>query len=241
MVAGYLSEQPRAGEGPVELWVRVNGDGLAATDIAAVASPAVTGFCLAKAETPSDVIAAAVACTAAEGTLGLESGSFRLSPLLESAAAVLEARAIAAATPRVLRLQVGEADLRADIGVSLGDDERELLFVRSSVVLASAAAGIEPPVGPVSTNFRDLDELRASTEALARMGYRGRACIHQAQAPVVNDVFTPNPEEVAEARELVARFDAATAAGAGVFTDATGRMVDLAVIRQARRLLDYAR
>ena len=73
------------------------------------------------------------------------------------------------------------------------------------------------------------------------MGYRGRACIHPAQAPVVNEVFTPDPEEVAEARELVARFDAATAAGAGVFTDATGRMVDLAVIRQARRLLDYAR
>ena len=241
IVREYLAGLPVAGSGATEIWIRVNGDGVAAADIAAVASPAVSGFCLAKTETPSDVVDAAVACTAAEAALGLEPGTFSLAPLLESAAAVLDARAIASASPRVIRLQVGEADLRAEIGVTLGQDEHELLHVRSSVVLASAAAGVEPPVGPVSTNFRDLDALRTSTEALARLGYRGRACIHPAQAAVVNDVFTPDPEALAAARDLVARFDAADAAGAGVFVGPDGRMVDLAVVRQARRLLTFAR
>lgn len=241
IVRDFLADLPAAGHGAVEIWIRVNGDGVAGHDIEAVASGAVTGFCLAKAESAEDVDAAAEACGRAEVRLGLEPGTFALAPLLESAAAVLDARAIAAASPRVVRLQVGEADLRADIGVTLGDDERELLFVRSSVVLASAAAGIEPPVGPVSTNFRDLDVLRTSTEALARMGYRGRACIHPAQAAVVNEVFTPTDGELAAARSLIERYEAASGAGEGVFTDDSGRMVDLAVIRQARRTLSLAR
>lgn len=241
VVRQFLGGLPPAAEGAVEIWVRVNGDGLAGHDIEAVASGAVTGFCLAKAESADDVDAAAEACGRAEDRLGLEPGTFALAPLLESASAVLDARAIASASPRVVRLQVGEADLRAEIGVSLGADERELLLVRSSVVLASAAAGIEPPVGPVSTNFGDLDALRESTEALARLGYRGRACIHPAQAAVVNEVFTPSEEQLAAARSLIERYDAAIAAGDGVFTDGAGRMVDLAVIRQARRTLALAR
>jgi citrate lyase subunit beta/citryl-CoA lyase len=241
VVRRFLADLPAAGEGEVELWVRVNGDGLAGRDIEAVASPALTGFCLAKTESPDDVDAAAEACGRAEDALGLPPGTFALAPLLESASAVLDARAIASASPRVVRLQVGEADLRADIGVTLGQDERELLHVRSSIVLASAAAGIEPPVGPVSTNFRDLDALRDSTQALARLGYRGRACIHPAQAAVVNEVFTPSEDELAAARALVERYDAALAAGEGVFTDDNGRMVDLAVVRQARRTLALAR
>jgi citrate lyase subunit beta/citryl-CoA lyase len=175
-----------------------------------------------------------------EAERGVADGAIALAPLLESAAAVLRSAEIAA-EPRVARLQVGEADLRADIGVELGDDERELLFVRSQVVLASAAAGISPPVGPVTTNFRDLDSLAESTRALARLGYRGRACIHPAQAAVVNDVFSPDPEQVDAARRLIESFDAAVSAGEGVMVDENGRMVDEAVIRQARRLLQLAR
>ena len=241
IVRDFLAGLPAAGAGDVEIWVRVNGDGVAGHDIESVAHAAVTGFCLAKAESVEDVDAAAEACGRAETNLGLDPGTFSLAPLLESASAVLDARAIAGASPRVVRLQVGEADLRADIGVTLGPDERELLYVRSSVVLASAAAGIEPPVGPVSTNFRDLEALRESTEALARLGYQGRACIHPAQAAVVNEVFTPSGDELAAARILVERYDAALSSGEGVFTDENGRMVDLAVVRQARRTLKLAR
>lgn len=241
VVRQHLAAAAPAGSGPVQLWVRVNGGRVGPQDIAAVAAPAVTGFCLAKAETADEVRAAAAACETAEQQLGLPAGVFLLAPLLESASAVLEARTIAAASPRVARLQVGEADLRAEIGVVLGADERELLHVRSAIVLASAAAGIEPPVGPVSTNFRDLEALRESTEALSRLGYLGRACIHPAQLAVVNEVFTPSADEVEEARRLVARFEQATAAGSGVFTDESGRMVDLAVVRQARRVLSAAR
>ncbi|GAA4987352.1 CoA ester lyase [Yinghuangia aomiensis] len=244
IVADFLGGLRPAGADGAEptpaVWVRINPGAAGRADLKAVIGPAVAGICVAKTESADDVAEVVALLDALEHERGLPAGRIAVSPLLESAAAILAARDIAAA-PRVQRLQVGEADLRAEIGVETGPDESELLWVRSQVVLASAAAGIEPPVGPASTNFTDLAALRQSTEALRRLGYRGRACIHPAQLDVVHDVFTPTAEEVDQARALVAGYEAAVAAGSGVFVDAAGRMVDLAVVRSARRTVAAAR
>ena len=235
-VAEWLAGLPAAADNPVEVWVRVNPGHAALVDVEAVALPALAGICLAKAESAAEVAAVAGLLDRLEAERAIAAGSIGIAPLLESATAVLRAAEIAQA-PRVRRLQVGEADLKADTGIEPGGDERELLWVRSQVVLASAAAGIDPPVGPVSTNFRDLDALRASTEAVHRLGYRGRACIHPAQIAVVHEVFTPSSEQLDAARALIAAYDAAVAGGSGVLIGPDGRMVDEAVVRQARRLV----
>ncbi|MFC5493406.1 CoA ester lyase [Nocardioides caricicola] len=215
----------------VGVWVRLNTGDLRDTDVRAIAdAPALTGVMVAKTETADELVEL-------DGLLTSLGSAAAVVPLLESAASVLRAAEIAAA-PRVQRLQIGEADLRADIGVTPGDDERELLHVRSQVVLASAAAGIAPPIAPVSTNFRDLDAFRASTEALARLGFVGRACIHPAQVAIANEVFTPSEEQVSRARALVEQWERD---GAGVAVDDRGHFVDEAVIRQARLVLARAR
>jgi citrate lyase subunit beta/citryl-CoA lyase len=224
----------RAASGP-SIWVRVNPGPVGHDDARAVAGPWVAGIIAAKTASAADVVALDRLLTEA----GPACDGVSVVPLLESAAAVLAAPEIARA-PRVTRLHLGEADLRADLGVTLGPDERELLLARSMVVLASAAAGIEPPVAPVSTSFRDLEALRESTIALKRLGFVGRACIHPAQIPVVHEVFTPTLDEIAAAADLVARFDAAVAVGSGVCLDAHGRLVDEAVVRAARRTLRQA-
>ncbi|MFD7133843.1 HpcH/HpaI aldolase/citrate lyase family protein [Streptomyces sp. NPDC059894] len=222
---------------PVEVWVRVNPGAAGLVDAAAVVSPALRGLCLAKCEHPDDVAAVDAVLGEREAALGLAPGRVALSPLLESAGAVLSAPALAKA-PRVAHLQAGEADLRADLGMDPAPgDERELLPVRVGLVLACAAARIGPPVGPVSTDYRDLEALRRSSTALRRLGYRSRACIHPAQIPVVHEVFTPTAAELAAARDLVDRFDTAARAGRPVIVDADGRMVDEAVVRAARRVL----
>ncbi|MGV9678723.1 HpcH/HpaI aldolase/citrate lyase family protein [Nocardia sp. NPDC003482] len=215
---------------PQRVWVRVNSGELAAEDLRAVAAAGVSTVCLAKSESPEQIRAADALLSAHEP----RPDSVAVCALLESAAAVLAAREIAAA-PRVRRLQLGEADLRADTGIDPGPDDLELLAIRTGIVLASAAAGIAPPLAPVRTDLADPEALRVTTKALARMGFRGRACVHPAQVPIVNDVFTPGPARLAAARALVARFE--NARGAPVL-DERGRMIDLAVIRAARRLLE---
>ncbi|NNH68456.1 CoA ester lyase [Nocardia uniformis] len=211
------------------IWVRVNPGEVGEADLRAVALPAVTALCLAKVESAQQVRSISAQLDEYEP----RPGAISICPLLESARALYAAPEIASA-PRVLRLQLGEADLCADLGITPGPDRHELLPLRVQVVMASAAAAIDPPLAPVDTNFRDLDSLRATTAALRRLGFQGRACIHPAQLPVVNEVFTPSPDELDRARALIARFE--SAAG-GVVLDDSGRMVDLAVIRQARRVL----
>ena len=57
---------------------------------------------------------------------------------------------------------------------------------------------------------------------------------------MINEAFTPSPRRIAEARRLVDAADRHAEAGSGVFVDVDGRMVDAAVVRRARRLLDRA-
>ena len=220
----WLHDLPNLDAG---VWVRINSGDLRDLDVRAIAdAPALTGVVVAKTETAEELVELDRMLTSLGSTI-------RVVPLLESAASIVRASEIAAA-PRVQRLQVGEADLRADLGVTLGPDERELLYVRSAIVAGSHRRRDRPPIAPVSTNFRDLDAYRESTEALARLGFVGRACIHPAQVAIANEVFTPTDEEIASAQDILDRLDAA---GSGIALDAQGRMLDEAVARQARRVL----
>ncbi|MFD0593209.1 HpcH/HpaI aldolase/citrate lyase family protein [Catellatospora coxensis] len=133
-----------AGRERPRVWVRVNPGELGHVDAAAVVGPGLAGLCVAKTETVQQLSALDEVLAGLERAAGLAVGATKVVPLLESAAAVLAAPAIARG-PRVARLQLGEADLAADLGVTLGPDERELLWVRSQAVLACAAAGIARP------------------------------------------------------------------------------------------------
>jgi citrate lyase subunit beta/citryl-CoA lyase len=213
------------GAGHVEVWVRVNGGALLAADAREVLDAGARNISLPKASLDALARFDAIAGEAA----------VVVSALIETAEGVLDARAIAA-DARVERLQIGEADLGAELNVEPGDDA--FAPMRAQVVLASAAAGIEPPVGPVSTDFTELDAYRASTRALKAAGFGGRAAIHPAQVAIVNEVFTPTEEELARARRVVQLVDDARG---GVTLDDDGRMLDEAFVRAARRTLARAR
>ncbi|ROO86542.1 citrate lyase subunit beta/citryl-CoA lyase [Actinocorallia herbida] len=231
-VASWLASRDDL-SGPA-VWIRINPGEQGHDDLRAVVAPGVAGVCVAKAEEPDDLVALDALLASLEGERSV--APLGVVPLLESGEAVFRARDLARA-PRVTRLQLGEADLAADLGIEPGPEGVELLWCRSQVVAASAAAGIAAPIAPVSVNFRDLDGLRESSEALRRLGFWGRACIHPAQVAVVNEVFTHSAEAVAKAKDVLARYAVALASGSGVCVDAEGRLIDEAVVRSARRLL----
>ncbi len=173
---------------PATVWVRINVGENGVLDARAVVAPGLAGLCVVGAESATELAALAVVLAEAEEKLDLPIGTVKVSPVLASAAAVLAAPQLARA-PRVVRLQIGEADLCADLGLEPGPDELELLWARSRVVAASAAAGIDAPVGAACADLDDLDAFRKSTLALRRLGFRGRACLHPIQLPVVHEVF----------------------------------------------------
>lgn len=233
-LGAWLAE---VGPAPCKLWVRINSV-VPELDIAVAVTPAVSGVVVPKAG--SDVLAEVDGLlTAREQELGLRYGAVRVLALIETAAGLLSAYDIARA-PRVHYLGLGEADLAAELRLHPTHDRAELTSLRLQLVVASAAAGIRRPVAPTSTDFRDLESWRRSTESLLRLGFGGRTAVHPAQIPIINEVFTPSAEELEQARRLIAAYDAAQRKGVGVLTDDDGRVVDVAVVRSAWEILSRA-
>lgn len=161
-----------------------------------------------------------------------------LTALVESGRGLLDAPAMAA-HERVVRLMAGEADMGADLAMSVPPDHPAWLASRSVLVWASAAAGIEGPIGPVYTNLdmSTLDELRHSTQELRDTGFAGRSAIHPAHVGIINEVFTPTSQDLEAARLMVDAYDRALASGRGIIVDVNGRMIDEAVVRRSRQIV----
>lgn len=230
VVRDWLAEAPPA----MELWVRVNA-GSIAEDVAAVIAPSLTGVVVPKAE-PDRLREADAVLTGQELRLGFAAGTFAVFALIETALGLLGAIEVARSV-RVRHVGLGEADLTGELRLRPGPGREELLPLRLQVVLACAAAGIGAPTGPTSTDVRDMDGLRQSTEELFRLGFRSRTAIHPVQLAVINDVFTPTSAEVSEAHAVLDGFESSED---GVFVDERGQLVDAALVRWAREVLERA-
>ena len=137
---------------------------------------------------------------------------------------------------RVKRMAFGAADFASDVGMTWTAGEEELAEPRARIVIASRAAGIEPPIDTVWVRLDDAAGLRASVERSLRLGFQGRMCIHPDQVTVVNEIFTPSPEEAVRAKKIVDAFKAAEASGlAAIQVD--GAFVDYPVFHRAERVL----
>ena len=154
-------------------------------------------------------------------------------PLIESAAAVVNCSAILAASDRVIAAGFGAEDFSADMQITRSPGEPELLYARCVIATACRAAGVEALDSPY-LEYRDTQGLRTAAASAAHLGFTGKLAIHPAQVPVLNEVFSPSQRELEAARQLVDAFESANAAVAGI----NGRMIDEAVIKRARRLLD---
>ncbi len=153
---------------------------------------------------------------------------------METALGVERAFAIAAAHPAVHGVALGEADLRADLGVR---EDAGLDWSRSRVIVAARAAGLAPPPQSVHPDIRDLDALAVSCARGRALGFLGRAAIHPRQLPVIESAFLPTEREIEEAETIVK----AAMAQEGAQALADGRFIDAAVVAAAQRTLSLAR
>jgi len=168
-------------------------------------------------------------------TLSSESGAeLPVLALLESAAGVLDAEAVASADPTDAVL-LGAEDLAADIGATRTEEGTEVLHAREHVVLAASSAGVDA-IDTLYTDYEDTEGLAAEAAFASDIGFDGKIAIHPAQVPVINDAFTPDADAVEWARRVVAARDEAEADDVGVFA-VEGEMIDAPLIAQAEEIL----
>lgn len=216
-----------AGDAPCLRLVRVNGAGTPwhDADLEAVARTGLDGLVLPKA-TPA-------------AALALEPLGLPVVAIVETAAGLLGAAELAA-SPGVAALMLGAVDLGLELGLEPRPDGLELLVPRTSLVVASAAAGLRGPVDAVWLDVRDEEGLRRECALARSLGLRAKACVHPSQVGPVNEAFSPSEAELERARAVVEAYERGVAEGLGAVA-VGGEMVDLPVVERARRVLADAK
>jgi citrate lyase subunit beta/citryl-CoA lyase len=148
------------------------------------------------------------------------------------------------ACPRVDALSWGAEDLSAAIGARRNRDSRGQFlevfrYARVMTLLAATAAGVQP-LDTVFVDIKDTEGLRRDCLEGAWMGFTGKITIHPSQIEVVNEIFTPSAEEIAESKALLEAFEENQKAGKMAFSF-KGQMVDVPHLTRARTILERAK
>jgi citrate lyase subunit beta/citryl-CoA lyase len=158
-----------------------------------------------------------------------------LEVLIEEAEGLVNVEDIARCSARLEALIFGPGDFSASQGVRWAMAKEASYpgdiwgYHRSRIVVAARAAGIDAIDGPFA-NFRDADGYRTEAARAALIGFVGKWAIHPSQIEIANDVFSPKPEEVQSARDLVEAYAKSEAEGEGA-AGMGGVMIDAATAR----------
>jgi citrate lyase subunit beta/citryl-CoA lyase len=228
-VAGVLGDP--SFDPDCEVCVRLDSDPeTAKLDAEAVtaADPRLDSIAVPKAESPSDV-------HAIHELVAARGYDRPVIALCESAAGILAAEEIAAADP-VDAVAFGAEDLAADIGATRTDAGTEVSHARQHVVLAAGAAGVDA-IDALVTDVEAERHLTAEAESARRLGYDGKMAIHPDQVEIINDAFSPPPEDVEWAKRVLEAAEAAERAGRGVVR-VDDEMIDAPLIARAETILE---
>ena len=186
-----------------------------------------------KATSAFHIRALDVALTTHEAALGIERGAIEILPVCETALGVVHVREMAGASARVRCALLGSEDLAADLCADRTREAVELAYARGRFILECRAAGIEPIDAPYS--FADAEGAVQEARSARRLGYRTKGVTRPEHVRPVHDALVPTELELAQARKIVAEFEAARARGNDrVLVD--GLWIDVPTYLNARRL-----
>jgi citrate lyase subunit beta / citryl-CoA lyase len=216
--------------GAREVTIRVNGIGTRwhDDDLAAACAARPDGVVVPKVNSADEVrsLAAAMERHGAPEHTGLWA-------MVETPEAVLAVGEIASASPRLAVLVMGTNDLVKELGARHVPGREPLVAALSLTLLAARRSGVAVLDG-VYNDVSDLDGFEAECRQGRDLGFDGKTLIHPGQVGPCNAVFAPSPEEVQEAHEIVAAWDAGE--GAGVVTH-RGKMVENLHVEIARKVI----
>jgi len=190
---------------------------------------------LPKVENPRQVEQVCSEIGEIETTAGISPGSVSLQCIFETPTGVENAFVIGKASSRIRAYSLGSEDYCTALGVNRSRDLLALDYPRSRIASAAAAYGFLA-LDTVWGFIKDPEGLKEDTLRGKRLGFHGKSVIHPDQIEIVNKLYTPTEEEIAKARALLERNNAA----GGDASSLDGRMIDAPVVKRARRVLEDA-
>ena len=224
-----LFEQPQPDDG-VERIVRINSmrERFGIEDINAILASKTPppALMMPKVRTPDEVIILDQLLTEA----GHET---RLHVIIETNEGLEAAFEIAKCSDRIDAMFFGGVDMAAELRCQNNYDA--LLYARSRVVHASAAAGLDV----IDVPYLDLDDpdgMRVEAERVRDLGFSGKGSVHPKQIAALNEVFTPSEAQITRARRIISEFEKANT-GLVVID---GKLIEKPVLREMYRIVAIA-
>ena len=227
--------------GKSERLVRVNPvtSGMLDADLEEIIVSGVDGVVLPKVSHAEQIQQLSKKISAIEVDRVWKPGSIILIAIIESAQAVINLDSIASSDARLEALIFGAEDFAANISAKRTAAGWEVFYARSAVVTHCAAHQLQA-IDMVNINFHDDLTLRTASEQGSGMGFAGKQIIHPNQVKIVQDAFTPNPEEIENAVNLIEKFVQYQNQGKGAFA-LDGIMVDAPLIKAAEAVIERAK
>ncbi len=166
----------------------------------------------------------------------IDENSLEIIPLIETPTSVLNLEEISK-NKKVETVALGEVDLSNSLNINPNKGLKQLIPIRLFVNLVIAAYEKTPPIGPVWTNIEDKKGLEKHMNTIKDLGYSGAQLIHPSQIDATNKIFSHSDEDIKWAKSIL-EANNETKSSSGSFKDSNNEMVDEAVIKRAKKLIE---
>jgi citrate lyase subunit beta / citryl-CoA lyase len=199
----------------------------------------VHGFMYPKSKKGRDVYFFAKLLETIEYEKGIPSGTFKIIPLIETAAAVMNVQDICQASERVVAIAFGCEDFIADLN-GIHDHEGQSLYTPRALIAMAGKANNVLPIDTVHINIHDLEDLERNLIIAKNLGFEGMLSLHPKELPLVHKFFSPSAKEISDAEEMLRLFDKAVKdeKGVAVIND---RFIGPPMVYAAKKLLAKAK
>ena len=226
--------------GDIAVFARINDreSGHCLKDVYALTIQGIVGFVYPKATKGDDIYFFDKLLETIEYEKGFTPGTFKIVPLIETSAAVLNAQEICLSSDRVIAIAYGCEDFIADLEGIHDPSGRSLYVPRAIIAMAARATGVIP-IDTVHINVHDLEELEENAKLARTLGFEGMLILHPKELELAHKYFSPSEKEIEDARGMLNLSAEAEEMGKGVAVF-NGRFVGPPMVIQANKILERA-
>lgn len=195
----------------------------------------VHGFMYPKSLKGADVYFFAKLLETIEYEKGIPIGTFKIIPLIETSAAVMNVQDICQASERVVAIAFGCEDFVGDLE-GIHDSQGQSIYTPRALIAMAARANKVIPIDTVHIKVHDLEDLEKNLITAKNLGFEGMLVLHPQELPLVHKYFSPTPKEVEEAKEMIRLYELAEKVGKGVAV-MNGKFIGPPMVKAAEKYL----
>lgn len=220
------------------LFPRVNDreSGHLLKDVQALTIDGIHGFMYPKAKRGEDIYFFDKLLEAIEYEKKIPIGTFKIIPLIEMSAAVLNAQEICQASKRVVAIAFGCEDFISDLE-GVHDHAGDSIYVPRALIALAARASKVIPIDTVHINVHDLEDLEKNLILAKNLGFEGMLVLHPKELELAHKYFSPSDQEYEDALDMLRLYEESRSENKGVAVK-NGKFIGPPMVIAAKKTIE---